>query len=779
MKKTFLLCICMLWISLAVYGQHMYSWRALPAYGNVSQVAVSPTRTYAVGGDALVVVDKESEEAEIYTKLNGLHGASVAQIAYVDAVHALVVVYSDGMIDYITDTDIIAQNDLFIKSMNGSKQANSIYVSGEKVYLGMPFGILVLNAQKREIIDTYYIGENGNEVSVTSIVLTQDSIFAVDNNTLYAASLQDNLLDYSYWHRQPLSGSERYVGLGVYRDTIYSIIGEHLYRQEGGAWTLLTEDHVFSYIMNDGKDLYVADEGLGCYLVKEDGLDYFSTPGTVHAVRKDGNTFWFALYDKGLCQYADGSFQAYRPEGPVVNIPYRTKIVNDKLYVVPGARWATEENRPANIMVYDIREDRWHNITAHDIAVQCDTAYIADLMNVAVDPNDENHFFVTSYGTGVLEVQDYQVIHWYNLHNSPILSAAPGRYELKYMRTDGAMFDDEGNLWFVNAGVNKALHVIQSNAMTSRDKGINMNGWYNFPIKDKTNQEWINHTPGELFTDVRNSHWKWLPYVRYSTGLFLIDDKGTPTNGKDDIATFRGSFTDQNGNVVTPEEIHAVAQEKDGKLWISLQTGLITIPAEVDFVSSNACERIIIPRNDGTDLADYLLNTERINAIAIDGANRKWFGTQGSGIYLISEDGIETIEHFTTENSALPSNTILSISIDPKTGLIFIGTAAGLMAYQSDAAEAEENLLHTYAYPNPVRRDYTGIITISGLMDNTVIHIVDPAGNAVYETKSNGGIAVWNGHNTQGQRVASGIYSVLCNTDDGQHHCVTKIMIMP
>lgn len=775
MKKTFLLCT--LWVSLAVYSQHMYSWRALPACGNVSQVAVSPTHTYAVGGDALVVVDKASEEVDIYTKLNGLHGSSVAQIAYVDAVHALVVAYADGMIDYITERDIIAQNDLSIKSMSESKQANNMCVAGDKVYMAMPFGIIVLNAQKKEITDTYYIGENGSNVNVQSIVLAQDSIFAAGDNILYTASLKDNLLDYSYWHRQPLSGNERYVGLGVYRDTVYSIIGEHLYRREAQSWTLLAEDHVFSYIMNDGKDLYIADDGLGYYSVKENGLDYFSTPGTVHAVRKDGNTFWFALYDKGLCQYADGSFQAYRPEGPVVNIPYRTKIVNDKLYVVPGARWATEENRPANIMVYDIREDIWHNMTAHDIAVQCDTAYIADLMNVAVDPNDENHFFVTCYGTGLLEVQDYKIIHWYNMYNSPILSAAPGRYELKYMRTDGAMFDEEGNLWFVNVGVDNALHVIPAGAMTSRDKGINLDEWHSFPLKDKTGQEYVINTPDVLFTDVRNSDWKWLPYVRYTPGLFFIDDKGTPMNGKDDIATFRGSFTDQNGNVVTPEEIHAVAQEKDGKLWISLQTGLITIPAEVDFVHSNACERIIIPRDDGTDLADYLLHTERINAIAIDGANRKWFGTQGSGVYLISEDGIETIEHFTTENSALPSNTILSISIDPKTGLIFIGTSAGLMAYQSDAAEAEKNLLHAYAYPNPVRRDYTGIITISGLMDNTIIHIADPAGNTIYETRSNGGIAVWDGNNAQGQRVASGVYNVLCNEENGKH-TVVKILVM-
>ena len=192
---------------------------------------------------------------------------------------------------------------------------------------------------------------------------------------------------------------------------------------------------------------------------------------------------------------------------------------------------------------------------------------------------------------------------------------------------------------------------------------------------------------------------------------------------------------------------------------------------------SNACERIKIPRNDGTNLADYLLNGEQVNAIAVDGSNRKWIGTESSGLYLMSEDGVETVEHFTTDNSPLLSDKILYISINPATGVVWVGTDAGLMSYQSDASDPMPDFSSAYAYPNPVREDYQGVITITGLMDETVVNILDSGGNLVCETRSNGGIAVWDGRNGAGKHVASGTYTALCNEPDGKH-TVVKILVM-
>ena len=193
-----------------------------------------------------------------------------------------------------------------------------------------------------------------------------------------------------------------------------------------------------------------------------------------------------------------------------------------------------------------------------------------------------------------------------------------------------------------------------------------------------------------------------------------------------------------------------------------------------------------MPRNDGTNLGDYLLDSEQINAIAIDGANRIWIGTAASGLYLMdySEDPndadytLETVAHFTTENSLLPSNNIISLAIQSSTGEVFIGTGSGLVSYVNEATEPKEDFSELYAYPNPVAANYYGTITIVGAMENTEVRIVDGSGNLVQKIKCIGGSATWDVTNTQGKRVASGVYTALCNTTDGNGHGIVKILVM-
>ena len=196
------------------------------------------------------------------------------------------------------------------------------------------------------------------------------------------------------------------------------------------------------------------------------------------------------------------------------------------------------------------------------------------------------------------------------------------------------------------------------------------------------------------------------------------------------------------------------------------------------FEEGYTCSRVKIPRNDGTNQADYLLVDEEIKAIAIDGANRKWIGTTTSGVYLLSANGQETIHHFTVDNSPLQSNEIMSIGINPVSGEVFIGTGAGLVSYQSDAAQGASALENVYAYPNPVREDFEGIITITGLVENTQVKITDLNGNLVCETVSNGSIATWDGKDAFGRKVNTGIYLALCITEDGKDSAVAKIMVI-
>ena len=173
-----------------------------------------------------------------------------------------------------------------------------------------------------------------------------------------------------------------------------------------------------------------------------------------------------------------------------------------------------------------------------------------------------------------------------------------------------------------------------------------------------------------------------------------------------------------------------------------------------------------------------LLETETINTIEIDGANRKWMGTQTSGVFLISEDGTEQIHHFTEENSPLPSNEIRDIEINDETGEVFFGTLNGIVSYKSTATEAGDYFSDVYAYPNPVRPEFDGTIAIKGLVRDSDVKITDVSGNLVYETTSYGGQATWNGRTFDGQRVKSGIYLVFASSADGSRAIVTKIAVV-
>ena len=425
-----------------------------------------------------------------------------------------------------------------------------------------------------------------------------------------------------------------------------------------------------------------------------------------------------------------------------------------------GGRWAGQFVRPGRINIYD--GSSWRGIDEGQIGSAVGVpAY--DISSLGIDPQDPGHFFAASYGRGVYEFKNYTAVKRFTTSNSTIREATEGINPELYTFVDGATMDAEGNLWILNATtVGRPLHIYTPNGQ-----------WIGLPLRSGgTNHNMT--TPTGIWIDQRNSQYKWMLCQRAEPRVILLNDGGTPTISSDDRCMIRNSFTDQNGNVLTPAQFRCLAQDQNDRIWIGTDKGIILIPKDVDFFTSNACQRIIIPRNDGTGLGDYLLGDEQITCLAVDGGNRMWIGTANSGLYLIEDDTI-TVAHFTETNSLLPANGIQSIAIMPGTGEVFVGTDKGIASYLSDASEPKEDMSGAYAFPNPVRPDYVGYISITGLMDNTVVNIVDAGGNLVCKTRSHGGTAVWDGKLPDGRRATPGVYTALCNANDG--HTVVKILV--
>jgi len=747
----------------ADYGS-MNHWTLHPAYANVTHVAASQKDIFALSDGALFSINRTDESIAYYDRLNGLSSTNIQFISYNETTQKLLIVYQNGMMDILDSKgNIQTLSDLFLKGEKTEMSINEVLPYQQYEYLAMSFGIIKVDLQRQEINDTYYIGEDASNVDVLHLAISTDTLYAVTEEYLYAGALTDNLIDYSQWKVTPLPESKTIQGLAVADNQLYMLRDSILYRYDAGGWKPYVNDTIFWVRSNRSRLLAGAQKGLA--EISEGKVTYLTDAYSVSDAVWSNGEYWLAACTQGVIRYSQNSFQQFLPNGPLSNLSYRLQFVGDRLMVAQGGRWAYQYNRSCDVIWYDYTGKQWGAIPA-DYTMWYLQHGVFDVMNYAVDPANSNHFFATTYGTGLIEFLDGRAVKMYNEQNSTLRSAIDEDTSQSLVRTDGALYDRYGNLWVLNAGTRaSAINILSP-------QGI----WYKLDLRSGGQRVTLS-TPGLLLADSKYPNSKWLYDCRETQGVMVIDDGGTPFDPTDDHMLKRTAFVDQIGRTVEPAAIYCMTQDHSGSIWVGTEAGLFIIESVETFLASNACSRVIISRNDGTDLADYLLKEEQINAICVDGGNRKWIGTANSGLYLVSSDGKETIHHFTINNSPLPSNYITSIAIHPISGEVFIGTSGGLVSFQSDAAEAAESFEGIYAYPNPVRPNYQGVITISGLMDNTIVTIIDGGGNVVCRTRSNGSIAIWDGKNAQGKRVTTGVYTVLCNTADGENHTVTKILV--
>jgi len=772
-------------ISLSLWSQvAMGKWRTHFAYNSVSQIAQSDTKIYAVSEGALFSIDKQDGGLEFYSKLSGLNGANISRIEYDITNKQLLIIYTNGNIDVLGEGGVTNIPDLYNKQMSASKDINQIQFYQNYAYLSCNFGIIVLNLQKKEVADTYYIGPNASEVRVLNTTIHKGTIYALTASTIFNASITEpHLVNYEFWSTtNGLPGSGDFQSINSFNGFLFLLRGGKLYKQEiDNTWSPFVSDlTVTNFNVSNGSMNIFASNSV--YLV-DNQLTVKTVPdiGILSDAEYDAkaNTYWFAANSLGVISYNQTgtnlpTLNYYKPAGPAVNIPWSMTFAGKKLFVVPGGRWSAQYNREGDVMIYE--NGVWSNIYAKTIADITGQAVtdVTDFMNVAVDPIDDKHFFVSSHGTGLYEFKNNEFFKWYNHTNSTLESVLTDSYfnYMHYTRLDGAIYDNQGNLLIANSGAAKGIKVLSSNG--------DWNQLYYSGVSSRP-------TIGQILISNQNPNQKWVLSVRSVPGICVYDDNGTVLDQSDDKTTFISSFiypeTDKNNHTVNvafnPSSVLSIAQDKNGVIWVGTDSGPYQFSnLSKVFDSDYTCSRVKIPRYDSTGLADYLLANEKIKSIAIDGANRKWLGTETSGVYLMSENGQQTIQHFTVSNSPLLSNDILSIAINSVTGEVFFGTGQGIVSYQSDASEAGSTFGDVYAYPNPVRQGYTGVITITGLVANTQVKITDLNGNLVCQTISNGSIATWDGKDAHGRKVNTGVYMAICANTDGTQSAITKILII-
>lgn len=746
-------------------------WRDHLPYNRTFDVADADPLVYTATEYSLFYYDKDDYSVNRLSKVNGLSDIGISSIAFSKEYNTLVIAYTNTNIDLIKDGNIINISDIKNKQILGNKFINDIYISGNLAYLACGFGIVVLDVDKVEFPDpTYYIGDEGSQVNVLGVTIGHDSIFAATETGIYHARLDSpNLADYNSWSiDQRIYPNKTFNTIAYYSDRlvvnknndVYNTDTVFYYDFNTYKWEYFPGvDNLKKFAMYESnkKLLIVGQPNISIYNSNYDMVLYIDRPdwkylNSRNAVIDEDNLIWIADISNGLISTPDGKEASFiKPNGPYSSSVFHMSLQNEQLWVASGGRSSSWGKLYLKYGVYTFKNEFWKSYNASAGNKVFDT--ISDMVCVAADPNIKNHVFIGTWGGGIIEILDDEVLNVYNENNSSLeIWPTAG-----WVATSGLGFDSYNNLWAVNSGASNLLSVRKTDGT-----------WKSFSLGSTTS----GTDASKLVIDGYNQKWIML---RSDNKLLVFTNNGTIDDPTDDVSKLLSNAT---GNGALPgNKIYSIAQDLDGELWLGSDEGIGVIysPGNVFTGGNYDAQRILV---DVGGYTQYLLQSETVTAIAIDGDNRKWIGTERAGVFLLSPDGTQEIHHFTEENSQLYSNLIVDIQINGETGEVFFGTDKGILSYKSTATDGGTTNSDVVAYPNPVREGYSGVIAIKGLVANADIKITDVSGTLIYATKAEGGQAIWSGYNFDGRKASTGVYLVFASDDQGEEKMVTKILFI-
>ncbi len=735
-------------------------WREHLPYGSTLDVTASDKKIYAASPYSLLSVDRNSYETERISKVSGLSETGIAATRFDLLSHKLFIAYSNSNIDVIDEKGIHHLADLKRETISGDKNIYHIDPDNSRCYLSTGLGIIVLDALKYEVKETWLIGKAGNYVKCYGFSKNNGFFYAATEEGLKKTSVNANAADYHNWLN--LSGNNGLPaapakGVMVLSSKTFVLQNDSLFQDNGNSWSLFFANGwpVISASVSENKLLICQRQTNGdskVVVLNPDGsiMTTLKQPGVISFPKNAisvNNTFWVADLYGGLSHWTGNNFEKFTLNAPGGIVLGGISIANHVLYATAGSvsdAWTYQYNRDG---IFRFSDGAWINYNQANHA-QLDS--LLDFITVAIDPRDASAW-AGSYGGSLLHLMKNNQLEIFK-QQSPIGATIgdPGSY-----RVSGLAFDQENNLWLSNFGSSQPLHVLKSNGTWHSFSSpflLNLNALSQIVIDD-TGKKWIVSPKGN--------------------GLVFFDDHHTIDNPNDDTWKLLRAGKGQ-GNLPS-SEVLSIAKDKSGYIWVGTSDGVGVVQCAQE-TFSNGCEAIWPIINEG-NFANYLFKGQEVRSIAVDGANRKWMATS-SGAWLVSADGDQVLSHFTEDNSPLLSNDIRTIAIDGATGEVFFATVKGLISFRGSATEAGETKNQVMVYPNPVPPAFNGTIGIRGLPENSRVRITETNGRLVYQTVSLGSQATWNGKDYKGHQAASGVYLVMATDETKQEKVVAKIVLI-
>ena len=737
-------------------------WRDHLPYHSAIDVAAGNNKVFCATPYSVFSIDLADNSASRISRVNGLHETGVSAIGYDEASNKLFIGYRSSNIDIIYRNDVFNVPDIKLDNIIGDKTIYNVYSFGKYFYLSTGLGVIVIDADKYEVKDSWFIGNNGGQVKVNGFVATNSFFYAASDEGLKRTPI--NTVDpANYLNWQNLSGAnglsagvcDNVIAAG---DRIFALKNDSVFVLTANSWNLFFTETTWK-IQNINSS---AGKVIICQTKSGIGqVISLNTDGTIARTIQEGhlivqpkkailvnNDYWIADSVGGLTKFLSIGLENYNLNSPQSIATGEIIYVNNTFYATAGGvnpNWQKDDNKDG---LYRFSEGQWTNYNSKQFP-QLDS--LRDLISVAVDPRDETAW-AGSYGGGLLHIKSDNSFEVFK-QNSLIGQAMfdPGSY-----RVSGLAFDKENNLWIANYGA-------AQNIIVRKNDGT----WKTFVPPFALAENAVS----QIIIDDENQKWIVSPK---ENGLIVFNDNATIDNSGDDKWKLYKSGAGI-GNLPT-NNVLSIAKDRNGFIWIGTADGMAVVQCPQNVFSPQGCEALLPVVTEG-GFNQYLFKGEEIRSIAVDGADRKWVATK-NGAWLISADGEKVIYSFTEENSPLLSNDVTGIAIDSKTGEIFFATANGICSFRSTATEGSETNSNVLVFPNPVPPGYGGTIAIRGLVNNAIVKITELDGRLVYQTRALGGQAVWDGKDYKGRRISSGVYLVLISDDGRKENLATKIIFI-
>ena len=740
-------------------------WRDCLDHSMVHCVVPAGERVYGAVRGGVFYYDLGDLTLTRLNKTTGLSDAGVATIAYDATMQCLAVAYNNSNLDLVIRDRVYNLSDIKRSEISGDKSIYRVRFRDGMAYLATGFGIVVVDVARREIKETWYIGAGGAYTAVRDIVFTGDSLYAATSEGLKRVALSephpaisDRWTVDSRMDTLSITMLDQLDGRLLVGGYSYDPRQINLYCQSADGYYRWNSGEIRSMRAGGGCVTVARNDGVvrysGTPLQRLDSITDYSWGflSCFDAVTLDDGTMWVGHEWDGIIRITSGGDDAHHPSGPFsADNVYRLYPFNYRMMLCPGGHTPTYSNSYlAPNMLTSVGRD-WTTLDNGNGMLNGK----ADLLDVAVNPIDTTEIAAALWGSGVASIRDNAVQAFYDNSNTggALEPYTVGDYTT--LLTGDVEFDDNGNLWVL---VSHSPYALAKRGTDGTWSKFDTRQLASLPELDKLVWDSVNH---------------YLWFCGRSNMIYVHDGAGR-----------MAKVNPNSGSKLQTDDVTALVQDRSGNLWVGTNKGIKVIydgyrafqNGGAGETSPVSCSNITITNGE---FYEYLMAYESITAIAVDGANRKWVGTAAGGLYLISANGLDQLEHFTAENSPLFSNKIICLGINQRTGEVFVGTDRGLQVYRSTATYAESAPLdRVYSFPNPVRPDYEGPIAIKGFTRDAIVHITDAAGHTVFSTQALGGQAIWNGRTAAGERVASGVYYVFASDGVGKNRSVTKILVV-